>query len=106
MKWGHDYPDMYSRSAAATVPDWYSRRLNTVRKGDSKELNWVWDQPSKPTQRKTFGMGTELQKPCVQRGHQASPHDVEGQVTNSRFALYHPAHYQEPARAEALPSVH
>lgn len=106
-KWGHDYPDWYARSAASTTPDWYSRRVSTIRGGDLTELTWKpWEQTSKPNEKKVYGMVREPRHRPWQRGYQATPHEIDGQIPMPRWGLYHPHYYQEPARCEPLPPVH
>ena len=105
QKWGHNYQDFYAQKADATSPDWYSRRTNTIRGGDIKELLWPYEGTSKPTEKKTFGITKD---PPIQwrKGYRAVPHDIEGQVVVPRWGLYHPGHYECPGRAEQLPAIH
>lgn len=105
-KWGHDNNGFYARSAAATVPDWYARRVATIRGGDMKELLWSWEGTSKATEKKVFGIDRKVQPVPCQRGHQSTPHDIDGQVAMPRWGLYHPHHYEEPSRALPLPPIH
>ena len=104
-KWGAEHPDWYARRAEATVPDWYQRRVNTIRQGDTKERLWPWELTSRPTEKKAYGISRESPRP-VQRGYQAVPHDITGQVQMPKWGLYHPPHYAEPSRVEPLPPLH
>lgn len=104
-KWGAEQPDWYARRADAQCPDWYARRVNTIRQADTKEQLWPWEQTSKPTERRVYGLGRESPRP-VQRGYQAVPHEIEGQVAMPRWGLSHPHHYEEPSRVGPLPPVH
>ena len=97
---------MYSRNAISTLPDWYTRRISNIRKGDLKELHWPYEQPSKPTEKKAYGFNKHVRQPCIQRGFQATPHDVDGRVVTPHWGLHHPHHYQQPSRVESLPLVH
>ena len=105
-KWGHDFPEWYARSATSTTPDWYSRRVGAIRSGDLTHLMWKpWDQTSKPSEKKVYGIVREPRHRPWMRGYQA-PLEVDGRVQVPRWGLYHPHHYQEPARCEPLPPVH
>ena len=104
-KWGEVDPGFYARRAEATGPDWYNRRVRDIRSADTTERLWPWELTSKPTEKSAFGIRRESPRP-VQRGHQATPHDIEGQVQMPKWGLYHPHHYEEPSRVEPLPPLH
>lgn len=104
-KWGAEHPDWYARRADAQHPDWYTRRVNTIRGADTKERLWHWERPQKPTEKKAFGISRASPRPW-QRGYQAVPHDIQGQVQMPRHGLYHPPHYGEPSGVEPLPALH
>jgi hypothetical protein len=97
---------MYSRHSSATTPEWFSRRNSALRQADLKELYWSWEQPSKPTEKTTFGLLSDVKHPCTQSGYQAAPHDIDGQVNMSRWGIYHPPSYQELSRTVNLPPLH
>ena len=104
-KWSAHHPDMYARRPEAVQPDWYSRRVQTVRAGDTKERLWSWETSAKPTEKRVYS--TTVQHPAVvKEGHRAQPHDIQGQVRNPRWGLYHPDNYTEPSRVEPLPPLH
>ena len=65
---------------------------------------WPWELTSKPTEKRAYGIKRESPRPW-QRGYQAVPHDIEGQVQMPRHGLYNPPHYQEPGRVEPLPPI-
>ena len=104
-KWGAQYPDWYARGAASQHPDWYTRRVQTIHKADNKMRLWHYERPQKPTEKQVYGLYRDPPRPW-QRGYQAVPHDVEGQVQMPRHGLYHPHYYQEPSRVEPLPPLH
>lgn len=104
-KWGAEHPDWYAHSAASQHPDWYNRRVDTICRADTKERLWHWERPYKPTEKTAYGISRDSPRPW-QRGYQAVPHDVEGQVPMPRWGLYNPPHYEEPNRVEPLPPIH
>jgi len=103
-KWAAHQPDWYARRAESWHPDWYARRVATQRHSDTKERLWPWELTSRPTEKRVYGVARESPRP-VQRGYQATPHDVQGQVQMPRWGLYHPPHYEEPSRVEPLPAL-
>ena len=104
-KWAAHHPDWYARRAESRHPDWYNRKVNYTRNSDIKNMMWTWDKTDKPTFKKTFGITREPPKP-VQKGYQATPHNIEGQVQMPRWGLYHPDFYQEKCGVEPLPPLH
>ena len=96
---------MYARRPEATIPDWYQRRIDTIRSGDTKERLWSWELHSKPTEKRAYGIKREPHRPW-QLGYQAVPHVIDGQVEVPRHGLYNPPHYIEPGRVEPLPAIH
>ena len=96
---------MYARRPEPTVPDWYQRRVDTIRSGDTKERMWPWELTSRPTEKQAYGYSRQSPRPW-QRGYQAVLHDIEGQVRMPRHGLYNPPHYIEPNRVEPLPPIH
>ena len=104
-KWGAEHPDWYARSAAATSPDWYTRRVENIRGGHTKMRLWHYERPQKPTEKQVYGLYRDPPRPW-QRGYQAVPHNIEGQVQMPKHGLYNPPHYQEPGRVEPLPPLH
>jgi len=80
----------------------------TIRSGDLTELMWTpWQQTSKPSEKKVYGMAREPRHRPWQRGYVPTPAgDVDGQVPAPRWGLYQPHYYQQPARCEPLPPLH
>ena len=74
---------MYARRPEPTVPDWYQRRVDTIRSGDTKERMWPWELTSRPTEKQVYGYSRQSPRPW-QRGYQAVLHDIEGQVRMPR----------------------
>lgn len=108
LKWGAEQPGWYARQAHATVPDWYARRTETVRDGYLKEKGWSYDLTSKPTERSVYSVTkpTDIPVKPWQRGYQAVPHDVRGEIQMPRWGLHHPHHYEDPMRAEPVAGAH
>jgi len=104
-KWSSHQPDWYARSAEAWHPDWYARRVDTIRQANTKERLWPWELTSRPTEKRVYGLARESPRP-VQRGFQAVPHQIQGQVEMPRWGLFHPDHYSRPSRVEHLPTLH
>ena len=82
--------------------------MTAVRGGDLTELTWKpWQQTSKPSEARLYGVVREPRHRPWQRGYQATPsHDVDGQIPAPRWGLHHPHYYQQPGRCEPLPPVH
>ena len=104
-KWSAEHPDWYARREESQHPDWYSRRVNTIRSADTIERLWPWELTSRPTEKKVYGLTQEKPQP-VQRGYQAQPHTIDGQIPMPKWGLYNPPHYEEPSRVAPLPSIH
>lgn len=97
-------PDMYAKSSTATYPDWYQRRIDTIRSADTKYRLWSWEKTDRPHEKQTFNNDHKQMIP-IYRGFQAVPRDITGQVAMPKWGIYHPDSYQEGARVEPLPPL-
>ena len=52
-----------------------------------QERLWHWERPYKPTEKTAYGISRDSPRPW-QRGYQAVPHDVEGQVSFGYLKIF------------------
>uniref|UniRef100_A0A2C9LLD5 Uncharacterized protein n=1 Tax=Biomphalaria glabrata TaxID=6526 RepID=A0A2C9LLD5_BIOGL len=116
-KWSAEHPDWHAWRSTSRHPDWYNRKVNYIRRADYKNVNWHWEQPSKPTSRKHddfVPFNNEVKMKEVQK---AMPHNkgLQGswsyavpfpqEIPTPKWGLFNPPNYQEPTRLNHFPPI-
>ncbi|XP_045171620.1 uncharacterized protein LOC123533806 [Mercenaria mercenaria] len=118
-KWSGDRPDWYAWKSSSKNPDWYRRNVNTIRRADYKNINWVYEYPSKPTSRvhddfisvTNEVMQKDMLKPMPpNRAYSGctthpKPDPIPKEVPVPKWGLYNPPHYEEPIRYNHFPPI-
>ncbi|KAK6192720.1 hypothetical protein SNE40_004144 [Patella caerulea] len=116
-KWSAEHPDWYAKRATSQHPDWYNRRRDTIRRVDYKNINWHYEQPSKPTSRnmddfvpiKPDVQMKDVLKPMPPnrsfKGHTSYPKPFPYEIPMPNWGLYHPDHYKDPVILNHFPPI-
>lgn len=99
---------MHAKSAAATQPDWFSRRISNIRRSDLKYVDhWAYDWSLKANGFNANGFvrphpaaETREQRFFMRELDTRKPQRLNGDIGDVRYGLYHPKRFEIPVRAE------